>query len=180
MCIAVSDLALHMPQRWATAMQEMQILSVSVTRLQETWDSLLVSEDEPLEQDICRRELAQQLDALLMELPERQRLAVRLSYGLDGSPPLRQIDVRAPALSSCPPEKASCATAHCLESLSTFGHTVLLSGSQADCGNFGHVSDTESIRFWMYAPQITHSVPHRYSPAVISLLQIVLTLGDHV
>ena len=77
------------------SMQGMQNLSVLLVRMQETWDSLLVSEDEPLEQDIRRRELAQQLDALLMELPERQRIAVRLSYGLDGNPPLRQIDVRA-------------------------------------------------------------------------------------
>ena len=113
--------------------------------MQETWDSLLVSEDEPLEQDIRRRELAQQLDALLMDLPERQRLAVRLSYGLDGSPPLRQIDVRAPALTGRPPEGASRAPAHCLESLFTFWHTVLLSGSQADEGSFHHASDMESF-----------------------------------
>ena len=146
MCMAVSDPALHMPQRWATSMQGTQILSAFLTRLQETWDSLLVSEDEPLEQDMRRRELAQQLDALLMELPERQRLAVRLSYGLDGSPPLRQIDVRAPALSGCPPEGASPAPAHCPESLFTFGHTVLLSGTQADYGSFCHVSDTESFQ----------------------------------
>lgn len=145
MCMAVSDLALHMPQRWATSMQGVQILSVFLVRMQETWDSLLVSEDEPLEQDIRRRELAQQLDALLMGLPERQRLAVRLSYGLDGSPPLRQIDVRAPALTGRPPEGASLAPAHCLESLFTFWHTVLLLGSRADQGGFRHVSDVESF-----------------------------------
>ena len=101
-------------------------------RMQETWDSLLVSEDEPLEQDMRRRELAQQLDALLMDLPERQRIAVRLSYGLDGSPPLRQIDVRAPALHGCPHVGASCAPAYGPMGLFTSWHTVLLSGSQAD------------------------------------------------
>jgi len=43
---------------------------------------------------IQRLELAHQIDALLKELPERQRIALRLSYGLDGSPPLRQVQVR--------------------------------------------------------------------------------------
>ena len=147
MCMAVSDLALHMPQRWATSMQGVQILSAFLVRMQETWDSLLVSEDEPLEQDIRRRELAQQLDALLMDLPERQRLAVRLSYGLDGSPPLRQIDVRAPVLSSRPLEEASCAPAHPLGILFTSWQTVLPSGSQADYGSFCHAIDTECLHF---------------------------------
>ena len=51
------------------------------------------SQDEPVEHRLQHRELVQQLHALMGELSERQRAALKLSYGLDGRPPLRQYEV---------------------------------------------------------------------------------------
>ena len=46
-----------------------------------------------MEHRLQHRELVQQLHALMGELSERQRAALKLSYGLDGRPPLRQYEV---------------------------------------------------------------------------------------
>ena len=46
-----------------------------------------------MEHHVQHMELVQQLHALIGELSERQQAALKLSYGLDGQPPLRQYEV---------------------------------------------------------------------------------------
>ena len=51
------------------------------------------SQDESIERQVQHMELVEQLHALLGQLSERQQIALKLSYGLDGQPPLRQYEV---------------------------------------------------------------------------------------
>lgn len=65
----------------------------ALVRTQETWGDAVESQDESIEHQVQHMELVQQLHALLGQLPERQQIALKLSYGLDGHPPLRQYEV---------------------------------------------------------------------------------------
>ena len=60
---------------------------------QETWEDAVHAQDETMEHRVRHLELAEQLRALLAQLSERQQTALKLSYGLDGQPPLMQIEV---------------------------------------------------------------------------------------
>ena len=63
------------------------------TPIQETWGDAVESQDESIEHRVQHMELEEQVHGLLGELSERQQIALKLSYGLDGHPPLRQYEV---------------------------------------------------------------------------------------
>lgn len=66
--------------------------------MQGKWDDVIVSEDENIEHSVQHSELVRRINAMLEELPERQRVTLTLIYGLDGNPPLTQREVRAASL----------------------------------------------------------------------------------
>ncbi len=71
-------------------------LAHALMPMQATWGDAVESQDESIEHRVQHMELVEQLHNLLGELSERQQTALKLSYGLDGHPPLRQYEVGSP------------------------------------------------------------------------------------